>query len=288
MILGLLLCHAKYFADQCRKHNISGSVISLGRLDFFVTVPEFFRIMVDAGYADETDNGPIFRDPETQERVAKIFAEERHINAQFRYPKIIAQPVVSDELFYTALGFREVFSLEIADRDGPLTYRFDLNDSDVLSVTGRSFDLVLDAGVMEHVFDVRQVMINIGDLTKVGGHVIHIMPGNNTYDHGFYQFSPTMFRDYYRANKFDIHDISVMRITEDPFMSRSASFSERWSAASIWPYDPVEFCRKSFGGLNEGVYYTCACVRKDEASTVGVNPMQYLFDKPNPPLITPW
>lgn len=286
--MGLLLSHARYFARQCRKHDISGSIISLGRLDFFITMPEFFAIMVDSGYADETADGIVFGDPETQARIEKLIEGERHINTQFRYPPIITQPVVSDELFYTALGFREFFSLEIDDSDGPLSFRFDLNEGNILSATGRSFDLVLDAGVMEHVFDVRQVMINIGDLTKVGGHVIHIMPGNNTYDHGFYQFSPTMFRDYYRANKFDIRDLSVLRITQDPFMSRKASFSERWSQSRIWTYDPAEFCRISFGGLGEGVYFSCACVRKEETSTAGVNPMQYLFDNPDPPLVFPW
>ncbi len=286
--LGLLLCQARYFARQCKDNGAGGSLISLGRLDFFLTLDDFFDVMIETGYAHRTDQGVRFFDPQTQSDVDRIFRENRQFNPEFRHRKIIEGPVITDELFYRALGFREIYSVEISDNYGPVSYTFDLNDRDIRAVTGRGFDLVLDAGVMEHVFDVRQVMVNMGDLANVGGHIVHIMPGNNTFDHGFYQFSPTMFRDYYRANRYDIRDLSVLRIVEDPYRARPIPFSERWNSHSIWPYDPAEFSRRSFGGLGEGVYFTLACVRKGPESTAGVNPMQYLFDKPDPPLISPW
>jgi SAM-dependent methyltransferase len=64
------------------------------------------------------------------------------------------------------------------------------------------FDLVLDSGTLEHVFDVRQSLANVARLLRPGGRVIHISPANNFANHGLYQFSPTLFFDYYAANGF--------------------------------------------------------------------------------------
>jgi SAM-dependent methyltransferase len=64
------------------------------------------------------------------------------------------------------------------------------------------FDLVYDGGTMEHCFSVADVLGNVVRLAKTGGRIIHHLPLNNWVDHGFYQFSPTLFFDFYEANGF--------------------------------------------------------------------------------------
>jgi len=61
------------------------------------------------------------------------------------------------------------------------------------------FDIVLDGGTMEHCFNVGQVMNNIVSMAKVNGFVIH---GNPlvVMNHGFFNFSPTFYHDYYIDN----------------------------------------------------------------------------------------
>src|SRR5690606_11698747 len=77
----------------------------------------------------------------------------------------------------------------------------DLNHPLSETIAGR-FDLLVDGGTLEHVFAVRQALMNVAELLKPGGRAIHITPTNNYCNHGFYQCSPTLFVDYYRANGF--------------------------------------------------------------------------------------
>jgi hypothetical protein len=61
------------------------------------------------------------------------------------------------------------------------------------------FDIVLDGGTMEHCFNVGQVITNLVSMAKVNGFVMH---GNPlvVMNHGFFNFSPTFYHDYYIDN----------------------------------------------------------------------------------------
>lgn len=61
----------------------------------------------------------------------------------------------------------------------------------------QSYDVVLDAGTLEHVFDVKTAFNNVAMLTRVGGQIIHILPTNEHSGHGFYQFSAEFFFSLY-------------------------------------------------------------------------------------------
>ena len=78
-----------------------------------------------------------------------------------------------------------------------------------------AFDVVLDAGTMEHCFNVGQTIRNIVDMTKVGGFVIHLNP-MTMINHGFFNFSPTFYYDFYGQNGHQlvapIHGVSVSGI----------------------------------------------------------------------------
>lgn len=76
----------------------------------------------------------------------------------------------------------------ILDLNGPL-------EGDLVG----SFDIVLDAGTMEHCFNVGQAVRNILDMAKVGGFIIHQNP-MTMINHGFYNFSPTFYHDFYGQN----------------------------------------------------------------------------------------
>jgi hypothetical protein len=55
------------------------------------------------------------------------------------------------------------------------------------------FDFVFDGGSIEHIYNVPQVVENLGVMLKVGGHLALSTCGNNQTGHGFYQFSPEFF-----------------------------------------------------------------------------------------------
>lgn len=57
----------------------------------------------------------------------------------------------------------------------------------------QGYDIILDAGTTEHIFNVAQVYDNIIDLLSPGGLLLSLVPNNNMSGHGIYQFSPEFF-----------------------------------------------------------------------------------------------
>jgi hypothetical protein len=114
---------------------------------------------------------------------------------------------IDDKDFFRFLGFQEVFSCDASSYENP-TFVLDLNHPVPEELHNR-FDVVLDGGTMEHIFNIPAVLANIHAMLKVGGRAIHITPSSNMVDHGFYSFSPTLFRDYYGANGYHILTVSL-------------------------------------------------------------------------------
>lgn len=286
--MGLLYDQVKYVAKACYEHKIKGKIITLGRIDVFCSIDNFFQLMVELGLANINDNEVEFKDELIDTNVRNIINSGHHINVRFNNPRFVDYPIISDELFFTALGFRHIDCVDVLKERGDVSIIFDLNQPDILSVLDGDYDLVLDCGVMEHVFDVRRVFVHITDLLKAGGHAIHIMPGNNTFDHGFYQFSPTLFHDYYKENKFNIKNIEVMAYKKNSYANPDLPFVRKWDLYRSWSYDPVCFPRNSFGNLGDDIYFTCVCVQKDAQSMRDRAPTQYLFQIPRQPYKSPW
>lgn len=61
------------------------------------------------------------------------------------------------------------------------------------------FDIVFDGGTLEHCFNVAQAVINMLGMAKVDGFIIHSNP-LVLINHGFYNFSPTFYHDFYTQN----------------------------------------------------------------------------------------
>lgn len=92
-----------------------------------------------------------------------------------------------------ALGAGEVASLDISDYEDA-TYVGDLGAPLKLP---RSYDTVIDAGSLEHVFDVATAFRNLISFTAVGGRIVHVLPVNNLSGHGFWQFSSDLIYALY-------------------------------------------------------------------------------------------
>jgi hypothetical protein len=144
----------------------------------------------------------------------------------------------------------------------------DLNDPVPRELCDR-YGLIVDGGTMEHVFDVRQGMVNTADMLRPGGRVVHFSPVNNYVNHGFVQLSPTFYHDYYTANGFeDVRGIMLVQ-------PRDHALSQPWN---LFNYD-----HETMGGVNSmcceedtqlAVYFTA---RKTAASTSSRVPMQTYF-----------
>lgn len=118
---------------------------------------------------------------------------------------------VSDMAAFAALGFDSIDSVDFTADEGA-TLIYDLNVLGLEAFTKKRFDFILDSGTMEHVFHAPNLLANVLGVLKPGGVIAHINPMNNCTDHGFYQFSPAFYTDYYTANNFHILQATVFAV----------------------------------------------------------------------------
>ncbi len=108
--------------------------------------------------------------------------------------------IPSDVAFFRLLGASQVSALDVsAYEEADVVH--DLNRPVPDGLVER-FDVVVDSGTLEHVFNVPQALANISRMLRPGGVVFHFNPASNYIDHGYYQLSPSLLLDYYTANGF--------------------------------------------------------------------------------------
>jgi SAM-dependent methyltransferase len=114
----------------------------------------------------------------TDEEVALCFKHE------------VFTALYADE-FLKLLGAKEVVSVDHSDFEGA-TLLHDLNQPFPGHLLG-SFDLVIDGGTLEHIYNYPDALSHCLGLLRVGGHFVAITPASGQMGHGFYQFSPELF-----------------------------------------------------------------------------------------------
>ena len=180
-------------------------------------------------------------------------------------PNAPASRFVSDRALFAFLGV-SCESLDASRYEG-CDHVADLNTPEPPSALHERYDIVLDAGTLEHVFHLPNAFQFCHGLLKQGGRMIHMSPLSNYADHGFYQMSPTLFHDYYEANGWGILQMRVIRHTPnhdtDPY----------WAT----DYSSRHFAQLSFGGLGDGLYQSFVVVEKRPGATATVIPQQRTY-----------
>jgi SAM-dependent methyltransferase len=135
---------------------------------------------------------PVVEVPPVERRTTDSFAHVPH-GDWWQYRDFIHQ-----ETLIRMLGYRpeQLFTMDVDDYEHAGIIH-DLNQP--LPPGLGQFDLILNQGTLEHIFDIRQALWNLSDLTRVGGHVIHMVPAAFL-NHGFYNFNALLFGDYYRQS----------------------------------------------------------------------------------------
>jgi len=111
--------------------------------------------------------------------------------------------------------YRQLFAPSIThavDMGGtPSAIRQDLNRP--LSLANK-YDVVINHGTAEHVFNIAQVFKSMHDATVPGGLMIHDSPCTGWVDHGFYCLQPTLFYDLAAANGYNLRLLAFYQIAE--------------------------------------------------------------------------
>ncbi len=104
-------------------------------------------------------------------------------------------PPFCEPLLMSNFGATECLSIDGSGYENA-TYVQDLN-TDLDEAIRRDFDVALDLGTLEHVYDVKSSFTNVDALVGIGGTVAHALPANQQCGHGFFQFSPEFFFSHY-------------------------------------------------------------------------------------------
>jgi hypothetical protein len=112
------------------------------------------------------------------------------------------------------LGYdpKRVLSLDVTDLEG-CDIIHDLN-TPVPSSLHSKFDLVLDAGTIEHVFSLKDAFFNMARMCRLGGLTIHFAPVDMV-NHGFVNLNATVFKDFYESNGFERVYLQYIAIPTD-------------------------------------------------------------------------
>lgn len=145
-----------------------------------------------------------------------------------------------------------VHSLDYSDYEGA-TIVADLG-LPIPESTLEPYDLVIDGGTIEHVFDVNEALANCSRVCADGGLIIHILPANNFNGHGFWQFSAEVFFSLYSAaNGFDETEVMFVSLDQSThwFRARVPQFGRRVHMHSSYPTHILVKTRKNFAGYRE-------------------------------------
>jgi hypothetical protein len=100
-------------------------------------------------------------------------------------------------------------------------------------------------------------------------------------------FSPTLFYDYYSANKWDIIDLFFIKIKAFLFLTRAST--QIWD---VYRYKPGNFFLHSCGGLEKGMCAIVFIAKKTNESTFNASVQQNSYlnqlsktDQTNDPFI---
>ena len=181
--MGILEAHLKLLAMEHENHPIKGQVLTLGQQAVYATLDRVKQIYI----SEKVSLSDIPKGFDIKNKIPHWIGTENEKNTN-------AQATL------TLLGAERVFVCDSSNYENP-DFLIDLNYP-VNKEYYERFDVILDVGTLEHVFDISTALRNINYMLKKGGHIILILPASNAIDHGFYSFSPTLFYDFFTANNF--------------------------------------------------------------------------------------
>jgi SAM-dependent methyltransferase len=170
--------------------------------------------------------------------------------------------------FFRYLGFSDAQSIDIDGSEGADTL-LDLNVDVTPQALLGQFDLVLNGGTLEHVFHVPNALAHVSRLLRPDGVAVHVLPCNNWVEHGFYQFSPTLMFDYYRAAGFTCLESMLIRFLP--------ACPGHWSVRCAWP---GQMGHGLAGALDGAIYLHVYAARRGAHVETLPRPRQRLYATP--------
>jgi len=163
---------------------------------------------------DKSDALPLFSETDSS-KVLKILDSQEDKNALYDLTR----------LFYKNLGIKQYQTIDLNGLDG--AHKFDLN-LELKEHYGfkEVFNLVINNGTSEHVFNQKNIFLNSHNLASNKGIMVHMLPFFSWVNHGFYNFNPILFLDLAAVNDYEILDFSIGNRNKELIKGKKAEISK--------------------------------------------------------------
>jgi SAM-dependent methyltransferase len=143
-----------------------------------------------------------------RQELISVLRESGYELSKDRVRRLLDPTIEYSDDFLRLLGAKEIVAIDVSDYEGAHVVH-DMNRPIPDSLIS-SFDLVLDGGTLEHIFDFPTALRNATQMVRPNGRIIAITMANNFCGHGFYQFSPELFyRFLCPRNGYDVESCIV-------------------------------------------------------------------------------
>lgn len=239
----------KYILRLKKNYNIGGPILTLGNQDVYATKEDVIKWIKEIGLPLKVPSDIEYCTSKGLLKINKETANYIHARTFFEFLGI------PKSQYYDIDKFEFDKPVILHDLQKPLDEHYH-----------NFFNFILDIGTMEHIFDVKAVMSNIVNAAKIGGYVLQMLPMQNFINHGFYQFSPTLFYDFYTANGFEIVESYVIETKGTRYRFHNYKQEKDYIGLFFNPANRLG---------------TCFFVRKVFKKSNIVSPDQYLYKKLN-------
>jgi hypothetical protein len=149
--------------------------------------------------------------------------EKSHPNKDIKSLRRIPKENFSEYLFDILLGAKCIHSIDVSDYQGSQIV-WNLNDP-IPSSLANSYDVIIDSGTLEHISNFSCALKNLFAILVSNGIYYFGLPCNNWINHGFFQFSPTLFIDLCIDNT----SLKLLRLELDVFDGSTSYSSHSYS-----------------------------------------------------------
>lgn len=203
--MALALPHIKFLLDL-RKAGIFKSparLIEFGEQNWFGDVPatEIFNVANLLSCSEEFKN--ILKEKLTLcINDVQSGISEKQTMALFSLAKLY---------YYTVFNLSKHDAVDLHGTS--IAQKYDLNNPLPIK---EKYDIAINFGTGEHVFNQYQFFKNLHDVTDAGGYMLHSMPNQGCYDHGFFNYHPTFLFDLAEANNYKIEALAYVDLSQKP------------------------------------------------------------------------
>ncbi len=174
------------FMEIHKKYDLHGSMLTLGVQDVLGSHDDIAQVLREADF-------PFHPIPQEE----RTYSSSKY---QEELSPVLTKKFMHMRDLFRMLRFTSIESIDAFDNESP-TILWNLNEP-VATKYHDKFDLILDIGVLEHVFDIRQCIENLVNMLKENGVIVFCVPLYGWHNQCFFNLQPPFFFDVFRSNGF--------------------------------------------------------------------------------------